>query len=69
MCESGHHQKRYSCPTEHQRHYGGRSCCGGKGKGNWRKFMTKEEKRERLEGYAKELEAELSAVKEFLEEL
>lgn len=68
MCHHSHHQKQCTCGTEqHYRHHGG-SCCSG-GKGNWRKFMTKEEKRERLELYAKDLEAELTAVKELLEEL
>lgn len=69
MCHHGHHQKQCNCGTEqHHRHHGEECCCGG-GKGNWRKFMTKEEKRERLENYAKELEAELTAVKELLKEL
>lgn len=70
MCHHGYQQKQCNCGTEqyHNSHHGGDCCCGG-GKGNWRKFMTKEEKQERLENYAKELEAELSAVKELLEEL
>lgn len=34
-----------------------------------RRFLTKEEQIERLEGYAKSLEKELSGVREYIEEL
>ncbi len=62
----GHHHERCSCGC-----HGGCSCGShheGRG-GGWRKFTSKREKREMLENYMHELEEELQAVKEKLEEL
>ncbi|RZN60708.1 MAG: hypothetical protein EF811_06145 [Methanonatronarchaeia archaeon] len=43
--------------------------CGEHETHSWRKFVSKEEKRRYLEEYKQELEYELSAVKEKLQEL
>ncbi len=60
-CEYGgyHH-------THHQHSHGhGDRCC----EGTWRRFISKAEKKEKLERYKKELEAELTAVNEILSEM
>ena len=57
----GHH------PQSHHGHpHGHGDCCGG---GSWRRFVSKAEKKQKLEHYRKELEAELAAVNELLEEI
>lgn len=45
---------------------GGYGCCGGHGCYGFRRFYTKEEKREHLERYAEQLKKELAAVEEHL---
>ncbi len=71
MCHQGaHHSDDCSCETvscHTNQHHHTRCCCGEQGRG-WRRYMTKEEKRRRLEEYASDLEAELAAVRELLEE-
>ena len=56
----GHHHSHH----RHSHGHGG-SCC----EGTWRRFISKAEKKEKLEHYKKELEAELTAVNEILSEM
>ncbi|MEF8835997.1 MAG: hypothetical protein V5A76_07580 [Candidatus Thermoplasmatota archaeon] len=60
--QHGHGKRGHHCNF-------GCNCSCGDQKGGWRKFKSKEEKREELEEYKKELEHELQAVKEKLEEI
>ena len=59
----GHHHPHNS---HHQHSHGRGDCCG---EGTWRRFISKAEKKEKLERYKKELEAELTAVNEILSEM
>ena len=61
----GYHGSNCECGSNH-----GNDCCSGGHSGkSWRKFVSKEEKKAHLEHYMKELEAELTAVKEILADL
>ena len=69
-CDCGEHEHRGHCDCEerHERH--DRCDCGCSGeRRNWRRFVSKAEKKEFLERYLKELELEITAVKEKLGEL
>jgi len=44
-------------------------CCCSSGHGHYRRYLTKNEQTERLQQYATELENELKAVKERIEEM
>jgi len=57
-CEEMHHTEDCGCGESHHGH-----------KRFGRKFLTKEEKIQRLESYAEDLKKELSAVQERMKEL
>lgn len=57
-CHPHHHHSRY---------YAAGCCCPEEG--SWRRYVSKAEKTKRLMRYREELEAELSAVNELLEEI
>jgi len=69
MCQNvSHHGDGCSCQeASHQTHHHAECGCGEQ-KAGWRRYMTREEKRKKLEEYAVELEAELAAVRELLNE-
>ncbi len=63
--KTGHHRKGH-----HKRGHGKKGECGcGCSCHGWRNFRTKEEKIDELEDYKSELEKELKAVEERIEEL
>jgi len=59
MCHQSH-----SVGFHHSHHHERLCSCGSEG--NWRHFISKTEKEERLKRYKEELEAELVAVNELL---
>jgi len=65
----GHHKSCCDYGGSHHSRYhshGHRDCCC---EGTWRCFISKAEKKEKLECYKKELQAELAAVNEILSEM
>ncbi len=67
-CGSGHGRKGHGHHGGHHKQ-GRKKCSCGCGHDRWRKFRTKDEIREELKEYKAELEKEIQAVEERLDEL
>jgi hypothetical protein len=66
MCCHDHHHDQRHC---HDHHKTASHCCCGEGEGPHRRFFSKEEEIVRLEGYLKNLQAEIKAAEAKLQAL
>lgn len=67
--EKGHKGKGHHKKGHHKKGHGKKGCNCGCGCHSWRNFRTKQEMIDELEDYKSELEKELKAVEERIEEL